>query len=137
MPEISRYCIPYTPFAGKLAESRIGLVSTSGAHLRSQEPFVLAGDNSVRLIPSEALSADMSVAHEHYDTSDAQRDVNAVFPLEVLRDLAADGKIGSTTSEHLSMGFSQAMREIKEKIAPEIATTVRRWKPDAVLLTAG
>ena len=35
------------------------------------------------------------------------------------------------------MGFSQAMREIKEKVAPEIAVVVRRSKPDAVLLTAG
>jgi hypothetical protein len=137
MPEISRYCIPYTPFSGALAESRIGIVSTAGVHLRSQDPFVLAGDNTVRLIPADASSADLTASHEHYDTSDAERDADCVFPVEVLRELVSEGKIGSTTSEHLSMGFSQAMREIKEKIAPEIATTVRRWKPDAILLTAG
>jgi len=137
MPEISRYCIPYTPFSGTLQSSRVGLVSTAGVHLKSQPPFVPEGDTSVRLIPADAKTDIITVTHEHYDHSDALSDVNCVFPLERLSEMVADGRLGSTTPEHLSMGFSQAMREIKDKISHEIAATVRKWKPDIILLTAG
>jgi hypothetical protein len=137
MPEISRYCIPYTPFTGKLESSRIGLVSAAGVHLKTQPPFVLAGDTTVRMIPADARTEQLSISHEHYDYSDAARDINCVFPVEILRGLVAGGRIGSTTQEHVSMGFSQAMREIREKTSVEIASLVRRLKADAVLLTAG
>ena len=137
MVEISRFCIPYTPFSGEVASARVGIVSTAGVHLKSQEPFVPEGDTTYRLIPAGASTEQLTITHDHYDHSDARKDINCVFPVEILRELAAEGRLGSTTSEHLCMGFSQAMREIKERVAPEIATTVRKWKPDAVLLTAG
>ena len=137
MPEISRYCIPYTPFTGALQESRIGVVTTAGVHLRTQPPFVPAGDTSFRLIPADATTDQVTITHDHYDHADARADCNCVLPLDVLRELVSERRIGSTTPEYVSMGFSQAMREIKEKVAPEIAAVVRRWKPDAVLLTAG
>jgi len=137
MSEISRFCIPYTPFEGKLETSRVGIVTTTGVHLKSQPHFTTEGDNSYRLIPAGATTDQLIITHEHYDRSEALRDINCVFPVETLRALATGGAIGSTTSEHLSMGFSQAMREIKEKAAPEIAHTVRKWKPDIILLTAG
>lgn len=137
MIEISRYCIPYTPFTGKLESACIGIVSTAGPHLKSQAPFVAAGDTSFRLISADETMDHITITHDHYDHSDARRDINCVFPVETLRELVADGKLGSTTSEHLSMGFSQALREIKEKVSYEIAATVRQWKPDIILLTAG
>lgn len=137
MFEISRYCIPYTPFAGKLESSCIGIVTTAGPHLNSQPPFVAAGDTSLRLIPSDATTDQITITHDHYDHADARKDINCVFPVETLRELVAAGKLGSTTVEHLSMGFTQAMREIKEKVSYEIAAKVRHWKPDIILLTAG
>ena len=137
MPEISRFCIPYTPFSGKLDSSRVGIVSTAGVHLKSQKPFVLQGDTSYRSIPAEAVTQQLTVTHDDYDHSDARADINCVFPVEILRELVAEGRLGSTTGEHLCMGFSQAMREIKERVAPEIAAIVRKWKPDLILLTAG
>jgi len=137
MSEISRFCIPYTPFVGKLENSRVGIVTTTGVHLRTEPPFTPEGDTSYRLIPAEATTHQLTITHEHYDRSEALKDINCVFPVETLCALAAEGTLGSTTSEHLSMGFSQALREIKEKAAPEIADTVRKWKPDIILLTAG
>lgn len=137
MPDIARNCIPYTPFAGKLESSRIGLFTTAGVHLKSQPPFVLAGDTSVRLIPAGARGEELSISHDHYDWADAARDINCIFPVGILRELAAEGRVGGTTQEHISMGFSQAMREIREKTSIEIASAIRRLKADVVLLTAG
>jgi D-proline reductase (dithiol) PrdB len=81
--------------------------------------------------------AELSFSHEHYDWTDAEKDVNCVFPIGVLRELIAEGRVGGTTLDHLSMGFSQAMRELREKTSYEIASVVRKLKADAVLLTAG
>ncbi len=137
MHDIARNCIPYTPFTGKLERSRICLVTTAGVHLKTQPPFVLAGDTSIRLLPAAAQAGELVISHEHYDTTDALKDINCMFPVGILRDLAAEGCIEATTQEHVSMGFSQAMREIREKTSFEIAAVVRRLKADAVLLTAG
>ena len=137
MPEISRYCIPYTPFSGALEKSCVGVVTTAGAHLRTQDPFVLEGDTSFRLIPADATIDQVTITHGDYDHADARADINCVLPLDVLRELVSHRQLGAITPEHLSMGFSQAMRDIKERVAPEIAQIVRRWKPDAILLTAG
>jgi D-proline reductase (dithiol) PrdB len=115
----------------------VGIVSTAGVHLKDQPPFVVEGDTSFRLVPADATTGRLTVTHDHYDHADARQDINCVFPLETLQELIASGELGSVTPHHLSMGFSQAMREIKEKVGPEIAATVRKWKPDIILLTAG
>jgi hypothetical protein len=135
--EMSRYCIPYTPFRGRLEESKLCLVSNAGVYVKGQEPFVLSGDTSFRKIPSDIDSTSLLIAHEHYDHSDADRDVNLVFPIDRLRELVAEKKIGGLTAGFISKGYTAAMREIKEQVAWEIAKEVDRWRPDLVLLTGG
>ncbi|MBI1746391.1 MAG: hypothetical protein HYR55_07365 [Acidobacteria bacterium] len=136
--EISRNCIPYTPFRGQLEESRICLVSNAGVYIQGeQEAFNLKGDLTTRKIPSDIDSRRLAIAHEHYDHTDADRDVNLVFPIDRLRELVSEKKIKSVTAEFISKGYSQAMREIKERVSWEIAKAVDRMRPDIVLLTAG
>ena len=78
---------PWTPFAGPLTAARIALVTTGGAYLRDgHEPFV-DDDPSFRVIPSSTPPADLAIFHEHYDTSNAQRDINVIFPIDRLRDM--------------------------------------------------
>ncbi len=135
--EMSRYCIPYTPFRGRLEESRLCLVSNAGVYAPGQEPFDLKGDLSYRRIPSSTEGRLLSIAHAHYDHSDADQDVDLVFPIDRLRELVAEGKIGSLTPDFISKGYSAALREIKERVAPEIAHIVESMRPDVVLLTGG
>lgn len=135
---MSKRCIPYTPRNRELKDSVFALISTAGVHLREQEPYNIEGDNSWRLIPGESESSQLMITHSHYDHHDADQDINCVFPLDRLRDLASQGIIGGVGDKHLGfMGFTQNFRELYEKTAPEMAKVILRSKADGVILTAG
>ena len=135
---MSKRCIPYTPRAHELKETTFALVSTAGVHLRDQKPFNVDGDNSWRLIPGNVQAEQLMVTHEHYDHRDADKDINCIFPIDRLRELAQEGIIGGVSDKHLGfMGYSQHLRDLYERAAPEMAKIILRSKADAVLLTAG
>ncbi len=135
---MSRRCIPYTPRRRELRETTFALVSTAGVHLRDQEPYNLEGDNSWRLIPGDVRADQLMVTHEHYDHRHADQDINCVFPIDRLRELAAEGIISGVGDKHLGfMGYTQHLRDLYERVAPEMAKLIERSRADAVLLTAG
>jgi len=135
---MSKRCIPYTPRFRELSQSTFALVSTAGVHLRDQEPYNVDSDNSWRLIPGDVQASQLMVTHAHYDHRDADQDINCVFPIDRLRELASAGVIGGVSDKHLGfMGYSQNLRDLYERAAPEMAKIIERSKADAVLLTAG
>lgn len=135
---MSKRCIPYTPRARELRETIFALVTTAGVHLRDQEAFDVGGDNSWRVIPGEIPVEQLMVTHDHYDHRDADRDINCVFPIAHLRDLADEGVIAGVSDKHLGfMGYTQNFRDLYERAAPEMAKIMLRSKADGVVLTAG
>ncbi len=135
---MSRRCIPYTPRRQELHESIFALVSTAGVHLRRQAPFAVEGDNSWREIPGDVDSRELMVTHEHYDHRHADQDINCVFPIDRLRELAAEGVIQGVSNLHLGfMGYSQLLKDLYERAAPAMARLIERSNANAVLLTAG
>ena len=93
---ISRKCVPFTPFEGELSKATVAIVTAAGVHLKEQEPFNIAdemGDLGFRVIPPDVEASQLMVTHHHYDHEDADRDINVVFPLEPLKELAAEGFI--------------------------------------------
>ena len=135
---MSRRCIPYTPRRRELRESVFALVTTAGVHLRAQDPFDLTGDNTWRVIPGDVQPADLMITHGHYDHRHADQDINCVFPIERLRELATNGTIAGLAERHFGfMGYTQRLRDLYERAAPELARLVDRSHADAVLLTAG
>lgn len=135
---MSKRCIPYTPRFREVSQSTFALVTTAGVHQRDQEPFHVDGDNSWRLIPGDVQARQLMVTHAHYDHRDADQDINCVFPIDRLHELAEEGIIGGLSDKHLGfMGYTQNIRDLYERAAPEIAKIISRSKADAVLLTAG
>src|SRR5207237_1674120 len=101
---ISRKCVPFTPFERELSKTTIAIVTAGGVHLKDQEPFNISdelGDLGYREIPLDVDSSKLMVTHHHYDHTDADEDINVVFPIDVLRDLDADGCIGGITVNHI------------------------------------
>ena len=135
--ELSRYCIPFTPFKKKLEESVICLVTTAAVRHQNDTPFNVEGDNGFRAIDGEVTTAELAVDDAHYDHGCIDKDLNCVFPIDRLRSLAREGRIGGLATKHFSMGFTQALREIRESTIPQLAREVDRVRPDAVLLTGG
>jgi hypothetical protein len=60
-----------------------------------------------------------------------------VYPIDRLAALAREGRISGVTAQHFSMGFSQALRELRDTTVPQLARAVAEARPDAVLLTGG
>jgi D-proline reductase (dithiol) PrdB len=109
--------------------------------LKDQLPFNIAdelGDLGYREIPPDVDSSDLMVTHHHYDHADADEDINVVFPIDVLRDLQAEGFIGDIAKKHIGYGYSQQLKAMYEGTAREIANDIDRTsRADAVVLTGG
>jgi hypothetical protein len=135
--ELSRYCIPFTPFKKRLEDATICLVTTAAVRAKSDTPFQVEGDSSFRTIDGAIDSAELTYDDAHYDHGCIDQDINCVFPLERLHSLARDRRIGSVAERHFSLGFSQALRDLRESTIPKLAREVDRVRPDAVLLTGG
>ncbi len=135
--ELSRYCIPYTPFRGKLEESSICLVTTASVRQKSDPPFNTEGDNSYRVIDSRRPTYELTYDDAHYDHACIDKDLNCVFPNDRLKELARERRIGGPAERHFAMGYSQALRELRQATIPALAHEVDHVRPDAVLLTGG
>ncbi|HYF75634.1 MAG TPA: glycine/sarcosine/betaine reductase selenoprotein B family protein [Symbiobacteriaceae bacterium] len=142
MADMSRRCVPYTPVTRKLSEMTIAIVSTAGVHLKDQEPFNTQGDDTWRVLPGDVNVADLMITHgapeEHYDRTQANQDMNVIFPIERLRELQAEGFIGGVAEKNLTlMGYSLRLQKYYNETAPAVAKEIERSPVDAVLLTAG
>jgi D-proline reductase (dithiol) PrdB len=135
--ELSRYCVPFSPFRGKVEEATVALVSTAGVRLASDPPFDLDGDTSYRVIPGTAKGSELKYDDEHYDHACVDRDINCVFPIDRLRELAEEKRIGGLAEKHFSMGFTMAIRRMWEETVPRIVAELDVVHPDLVVLTGG
>ncbi len=131
----------FTPLVKPLAESRLALVTTAGAHLDSQEPFhvaTTAGDAGFRIIPDDVDPARLRFTHTHYDTSSAEKDPNVVLPLDVLHEAVAAGRLGGSSDVHVGMmGFNPDPSALADSTAPAVAALLKEHGVDAVVLVPG
>ena len=139
---ISRKCVPFTPFDRGLSKSTIAIVTAGGVHLREQDGFNIAdelGDLGYRVIPQDVDPSQLMVTHHHYDHSDADKDINVVFPIDVLRDLHGEGFVGGVAKKHVGyMGYTMQLKAMYEGTAPEIANEIDKGSnADVVVLTGG
>src|SRR4030095_770874 len=90
-------------------------------------------------IPPDVDSSQLMVTHHHYNHTDADEDINVVFPIDVLRDLESAGFIGGIARKHIGyMGYTMAVKAMYEGTAREIANEIDRGsRADAVVLTGG
>lgn len=142
MAGLSRKCVPFTPFDRELSRSNVAIVTAAGVHGRDQQPFTIGddlGDLSYRVMDGDLTGTDLMVTHDHYDHADADEDVNVVFPIDVLRELADEGVIGGLARKHVGfMGYTMRLKEMYDQTAPAIADEIDKGsRADIVLLTGG
>lgn len=128
----------WTPLAKRLADSRIGMLSTSGAYALGQVAYHYKDDTSLRRIASTTPAHDMRFSHvtENY-LVDARRDPDCLVPLKALRALAAEGFIGGLADDVFScMGAVYSQRRVRDEVAPAVLAAFREQKVDAALLVA-
>ena len=142
MSQISRKCVPFTPYERELSRATVALVTAGGVHRKDQAGFNIAdelGDLTFRIIGGEDDPSDLMITHHHYDHSDADRDINVVFPIETLRELAREGFVGGVAREHIGyMGYTMQLKQMYEETAPQIAEEIdKKSRADIVVLTGG
>lgn len=100
--------IPWAPFKKPLAECNLAMVSTGGFYLEGDEPFDVdsaRGDAGFRTIPSNSAGEKIKVAHTHYSHARVNEDLNVLFPIDRLRELAESKVIGKLSRNFYSFGF--------------------------------
>ncbi len=117
-----------------LTQRRVALVSTAGLHRRGDRAF--SGDASdYRVIPGDTSAADVVMSHvsPNFDRTGFQADLNVVFPIDRLHELATAGEIGSVADFHYSF-MGAASPEAMEPAARALAQHLLADEVDAVLL---
>ena len=132
--------MPFTPLRKPLRACCLALITTGGVHLREQPPFAMndpRGDPSYRVIPADTPYVRLTITHDYYDHRDAERDLNILFPLELFRDLARRGQIGSLATCYSFIGHIEPphVTTLLRRIAPQVAGVLKQEQVEAVLLT--
>ena len=136
---LAKKCEPFDsqPWATgpDLAQRRVALLTTAGLHRGDDDAFSMV-DLSYRVIPGDIRAKDLTMTHSsvHFDRSGFREDVNLVFPIDRLRELEADGVIGSVADYHYSlMGAGWLPHQIEPTMV-ELAGLLRKDGVDAVCL---
>jgi D-proline reductase (dithiol) PrdB len=129
---------PLTPLAKPLRECRVSLLTSGGVSHCAMPAWNPDARNDFRLdtIASDAAAPDFQVHDSYYDVASAREDVNCVFPLERLRELARENVIGDVAPHHYSgfMGRIYKRSHVSEVAAPELADALSREHVDLFLL---
>ncbi|PLX89341.1 MAG: hypothetical protein C0618_01445 [Desulfuromonas sp.] len=133
--------IPWTPLSRPLSHCRVALVTTAGVHHHGQKPFDMQdeeGDPGFRALDGATITNDYRITHDYYDHTDAEKDLNVVFPLERLREFHREGVIGELVGTHYGfMGHvtGRHLPVLVEQTAVEVANRLKKDGVDLVLLS--
>ena len=128
----------WTPVTKELKDMTVALATAAGVHHKEQTRFNLAGDFTWRKVLNEWPSSELMVSHGGYDNSDVNKDINCMFPIDRLNELAAEGFIGSVAPFHAGfMGGGGNQEKFKNETGPAVAAMLKEEGVDAVILTAG
>jgi D-proline reductase (dithiol) PrdB len=131
--------IPLARLAKPLKDSTVCLISSCGVHLKRDRPMEVAhplGDFSFRRVPSDARQPDLIIHQLKYPHDDADVDINVIFPIERIQDLAAEGVIGGLTRNFFSfIGYNMDPERFEATVAEGIARAVdEEERADVALL---
>jgi D-proline reductase (dithiol) PrdB len=133
--------IPWAPLRRPLAQCTVSLVTTAGVHVTGDTPFDMRdrnGDATFRVIPTGTPAAGMTITHDYYDHSAADRDINVVLPIDRLREAHTAGRVGGVGPRMYSfMGHVDGphVKTLLEVTAPQVARHLAEDGADAVVMT--
>ncbi|MEE8292098.1 MAG: glycine/sarcosine/betaine reductase selenoprotein B family protein [Candidatus Tectomicrobia bacterium] len=118
-----------------LEEATVALVTSASLHHPDQENFA-PRDATYRVL--DGSRRDYLVGHwsPNFDTAGVAVDLNVVFPIDRLDELAAQGRIGKVADRHLAYAGNQwELSQIRFDGGPAGAAFLRQQGVDVVLLT--
>ncbi len=126
-----------TPFVNgpPLSDRRVAIFSSAALIRRGDKPFPF-GSGEYRAVPSNWNNDEILISHVsiNFDRAGFQRDINVVYPIDRLRDLATEGVIGSVADTHYTVMGSTDPAAM-EQSADAIAAALHADRCNAVVLT--
>ncbi len=121
-----------------LSRAAVALVTSAGISQDGQ-PSVdgsnIEGDYTIRELDIDTPTSALHVWHTHFDTAAAQADINVVYPIDRLKELAGEGLIGRAASPAVSfMGYFSNVFRMRDEVVPAVVAAVRRSGADAAVL---
>ena len=121
-----------------LSEAKLTFISSAGVQPKGTLPFDTVhpvGDYTYRKVPSASKPEDLEIHQLKYPTVGANQDLNVIFPIERLQELAAEGVIGGLTDHFFSfIGYNMDPEQMELKLAEDIADAAVKDHADIALL---
>ena len=97
---------------------------------------MLPGAHEFRELPASLPAGDIVMTHVsvNYDRTGVQRDINTVYPIDRLRELAQEGVIGSVADTHFAVMGANDPKQW-DALADQLADRLRQDRVDAVLFS--
>jgi D-proline reductase (dithiol) PrdB len=132
--------VPLAELRKPLSESRLTLISSCGVHTKSEPPLDVChpfGDFRFRRVPSASRHEDLIIHQLKYPHDDADLDINVIFPIERLQELASEGVLGGLTENFFSfIGYNMDPERFEHSVAHDIAEVVAKEERAEVALLA-
>jgi len=143
---------PFQALAKPVAESRLGLLTSSGHFVKGEDPEPLGVKNMTQdeatrrvfdflkeepqlsSIPIDIPPELMHVRHGGYDICGSERDFNSTLPIQRLRELEKEGAIGELVSPVYSFVGACSQKRLLTKTGPRWIALLQEQNFDAMLL---
>lgn len=132
--------VPFAPLGRPLADCRIGLLSTSEIAIRfdperAANPIAEEGFRSVYAIPADTPTEQLYSRTASFDAYATHLDdVNSFFPVDRLREAAAEGRIAGLPQRFYGCYNNYSQRKVLAEEAPKALAMAREDGLDAVVL---
>lgn len=129
--------VPLAKLHKPLSDARLSFVSSAGVQPKGTLPFDVVhpvGDYSFRRVPSTSKVSDLEIHQIKYPTIGAVKDLNVIFPIERLQELAAENVFKLAPNFFSFIGYNMNPEMFERTLAESIAEQVVADGADAVLL---
>jgi hypothetical protein len=144
---------PFASMKKPVNQSSIALIASSGHFVKGQDPNPfgekdLSQEDAIKKIsafikakpqlskiPIETKSDELCVRHGGYDIRAAQKDPNAVFPYQRLKEFEAKGVIGKLAEVAYSFVGACSQLKLQKESIPEWVKKISDQSIDAVIFT--
>ena len=129
--------VPLAKLEKPISQCKVCFVSTSGVQPKGSMPFDVVhpvGDYSFRRVPANSRVEDLEIHQIKYPTEGANRDVNVIYPIERLRELASEGMIGGLTENLFAfIGYNMDPHRLEATLAEDLADAIVAEGADILL----
>lgn len=119
-----------------LDQATVAIVTSAALHSPDDHGFV-SGDTSYRTIAREQRNLVLGHWSPNFDRTGVALDLNVVFPIDRVEELAAQGVIGAVAPTHYSFAGNQPddVGTLRYDTGPTVGRALRDDGVDVVLLT--